>query len=102
MIIASKSGALNFINIGVIFLGYCEIGTIFEWLITASICKKYREILVLRRVLFAFAFSALAVAVAGTLLVKQTQDVFYILAASVSLLLVSVIFILSTAVQPIT
>lgn len=93
LIMISKSAEFNFINIGIVFLGYCEIGTIFIWLITASICKKYRDIWVLRRFLFAFALSLAAVAAIGSFLANQTQSLFYILAATISLLFVSLIFI---------
>jgi DNA-binding CsgD family transcriptional regulator len=92
LIMISKSAGFNFIDIGIIFLGYCEIGTILEWLITASICRKYRSIWVLRGFLFAFALSSAAVAAAGSFLVNQTENLFYILATAVSLLFVSVIF----------
>lgn len=92
LIMISKSTEFNFINIGIVFLGYCEIGTIFIWLITASICKKYRDIWILRRFLFAFALSLAAVAAIGSFLVNQTQSLFYILATTVSLLFVSIIF----------
>lgn len=92
LVAISKSTELNFIDVGTVFLGYCEIGTIFEWLIAASLCKKYRDIWVLRKFLFVFALSLAAVAAVSSFLVEQTQNFFYILAATVSLLFVSLIF----------
>lgn len=87
--VGAKSVGLDAFELGAVFLGYAEMGTIFEWLMAASICNKYKQTWVLRAFLVAFAVGSGAVTVAGSFLVKQTATPFYVSVAAASLLLIS-------------
>jgi len=95
LLMYSKAGGIGFTDAGIVIIGFCDIGTVVAWMVTASISGRYKGIWVLLSFLVVFGVSSVSATYVGSFIIEMNPLMFYLSAGMIAVVSValSIIFI---------